>query len=106
MWEIKIGDCKTRFIPSSVICRRLVGFNINVTSGGVMCKNQTAVSHSSVESEIISLDAGLRMDSLPALQLWECVLETLSSKSAKGNLESQKRHGVIPSHSHSDFLCI
>ena len=27
-----------------------------------MCKKQTSVSHSSTESEVISLDAGLRMD--------------------------------------------
>ena len=30
-----------------------------------MCRKQTAVSHSSTESEIISLDAGLRMDGIP-----------------------------------------
>ena len=29
-----------------------------------MCKKQTSVSHSSTESEIISLDAGLRLDGL------------------------------------------
>ena len=29
---------------------------------GWMCKKLTSVSHSSTESEIISLDAGLRMD--------------------------------------------
>ena len=29
-----------------------------------MCKKQTSVSHSSTESEIISLDAGLRLESL------------------------------------------
>ena len=29
-----------------------------------MCKNKTSVSHSSTESEIISLDAGLRMDGI------------------------------------------
>ena len=34
-----------------------------------MCKKQTSVSHSSTESEIISLDAGLRLDGLPALEL-------------------------------------
>ena len=34
-----------------------------------MCKKQTSVSHSSTESEIISLDAGLRMDGKPALDL-------------------------------------
>ena len=31
-----------------------------------MCKKQTSVSHSSREAEIISLDAGLRMDEIPA----------------------------------------
>ena len=33
-----------------------------------MCKKQTSVSHSSTESEIISLDTGLRLDGLPALE--------------------------------------
>ena len=37
---------------------------------GWMCKKQTSVSHSSTESEIISLDAGLRLDGKPALDLW------------------------------------
>ena len=36
-----------------------------------MCKKQTSVSHSSTEAEIISLDAGLRMDGIPVLALWE-----------------------------------
>ena len=35
---------------------------------------RTSVSHSSVESEIISVDAGLRMDGLPALDLWDTVI--------------------------------
>ena len=35
-----------------------------------MCKKQTSVSRSSTESEIISLDAGLRMEGPPALDLW------------------------------------
>ena len=34
-------------------------------------KKQTSVSHSSTESEIISLAAGLRMDGLLALDLWD-----------------------------------
>ena len=33
-----------------------------------MCEKQTSVSHSSTESEIISLDAGLRLDGIPVLQ--------------------------------------
>ena len=34
-----------------------------------MCKKQTSVSHSSTESEIIPLDAGLRLDGITALDL-------------------------------------
>ena len=44
-----------------------------------MCKKQTAVSHSSTESEIISLDAGLRLDGLPALELWDLIVSVLGS---------------------------
>ena len=39
-----------------------------------MCKNQTSVSHSSAEAEIMSLGAGLRMDGIPALTLWDLVI--------------------------------
>ena len=39
-----------------------------------MCKEQTAVSHSSTESEIISLDAGLRLDGLLALYLSDLIV--------------------------------
>ena len=38
-----------------------------------MCKQQTLVSHSF--TEVNSLDAGLRMDGLPALDLWDLVIE-------------------------------
>ena len=38
-----------------------------------MCKKQTSVSHSSTESEIISLDTGLRLDGLLALELWDLI---------------------------------
>ena len=48
-----------------------------------ICKKQTSVSHGSTESEIISLDAGLRMDGLLALDLWDIVIEVL--RSTKGN---------------------
>ena len=39
-----------------------------------MCKKQTAVSHSSTESEIISLDTGLRLDGIPAVDLWDLIV--------------------------------
>ena len=44
-----------------------------------MCKKQTSVSHSSAEAEIIFLDAGLRMDGIPALTLWDLVIEIFQS---------------------------
>ena len=42
-----------------------------------MRKKQTSVSHTSTESEVIALDAGLRMDGLPALDLWDFVIVVL-----------------------------
>ena len=44
-----------------------------------MCKNQTAVSHSSTESEIISLDTGLRLDGLRALELWDLIVSVFGN---------------------------
>ena len=44
-----------------------------------MCKKQTSVSHSSTESEIISLDAGLRLDGLPALELWDLIVSVFGN---------------------------
>ena len=44
-----------------------------------MCKKQTAVSHSSTESEIISLDTGLRLDGLPALEFWDLIVSVFGS---------------------------
>ena len=46
-----------------------------------MCKKQTAVSHCSTESEIISLDTGLRLDGLPALDLWDLIVSVLGNVS-------------------------
>ena len=63
-----------------------------------MCKKQTSVSHSSTESEIISLDTGLRLDRLPALELWDLIVSVLGNVSRvsdrSGQLESDvhKRH--------------
>ena len=46
-----------------------------------MCKNQTAFSHTSTESEIISLDTGLRLDGLPDLELWDLIVSVFGSVS-------------------------
>ena len=56
------------------------------------CKKKTkttSVSHSSTESEIISLDAGLCMDGILALDLWDKVLEVLRSAN------NTARHGKL-----------
>ena len=44
-----------------------------------MCKKQISVAHSSTESEIISLDAGLRLDGIPALDLWDPIVSVLGN---------------------------
>ena len=51
-----------------------------------MCKKQTSVSHSSTESEIISLDAGLRIIGIPALDLWDLIVTVLH-----GNANQRKQ---------------
>ena len=63
-----------------------------------MCKKQTSVSHSSTESEIISLDTGLRLDCLLALEQWDIIVSVLGNVSRvsdrSGQLDSDvhKRH--------------
>ena len=44
-----------------------------------LCTKQTSVSHSSTESEIISLDAGLRLDGIPTLVLWDLIALVLGN---------------------------
>ena len=44
-----------------------------------MFKKQTSVSHRSTESEIISLDAGLRVFGVPFLDLWDLIVVVLGN---------------------------
>ena len=72
-----------------------------------MCNKQTAVSHISTESEIISLDTGLRLDGLPAPELWDLTVSVFGSVShvsdrsgkpvndVKKHHKSQKRINVM-----------
>ena len=63
-----------------------------------MCKKQTAVSHSSTECEIISLDTGLRLDWLLALELWDLIVPVLgnisrvSDRTGKPESDERKHH--------------
>ena len=64
-----------------------------------MCKKQTAVSHSSTESESISLDAGLRLDWIIALDfvgsdcfcLWNTI--QIPDRSGQPVVNCDKDHG-------------
>ena len=67
-----------------------------------MCKKQTSVSHSSTESEIISLDAGLRLDGIPALDLCDLIVAVLGNTNQnhteQGDLLKNKREVCSPPH--------
>ena len=78
-----------------------------------MCKKQTSVSHSSTESEIISLDAGLRMDAKPAFDFWDLIVtvpygNTNHSNQVQGDLSAsptrKKVHGKIDDLNNVDFI--
>ena len=60
-----------------------------------MCKKQTSVSPSSIEAEIISLDAGLRMDGIPALDLRDLVPEAFHSSSNQFNDNKDQVRGNL-----------
>ena len=62
-----------------------------------MCTKQTTVAHSSTESEIISLDTGLRLDGLLALELDLIVsvlgnISRVSDRSGKPESDEHKHH--------------
>ena len=87
-----------------------------------MCKKQTSVSHSSTESEIISLDAGLRLDGIPALDLWDLIVAVLHGNTYQSNQERRdqctnlvrakphklqkrkKSHGIIDDPDNVDLI--
>ena len=58
-----------------------------------MCKKQISVSHSSTESEIISLDTGLRLDGLPALELWDLIVSVFGNISHVSDCTGQPVNG-------------
>ena len=69
-----------------------------------MCKKQTSVSHSSTESEIISLDTGLRLDGLPALELWDLIVSVFGNISHVSDRAGQPVNGKNKSHN-KDQCC-
>ena len=86
-------------------------------------RKQTSVSHRSTESEIISLDAGLRLDGFPVLDLW-CMIDAVLGKTNQSHKERRdlctnqsevrttthtiqkrmKSHGMINDLDNVDFI--
>ena len=64
------------------------------------CKNQTPVSHSSTEAEIISLGARLRMEGIPAMNLSDTIMDMVHPQ-AGGDSKPVHRN-QIPKH-HESF---
>ena len=78
-----------------------------------MCKKQTSVSHISTGSEIISLDAGFRLNGIPALDSWDLIVAVLDGNTHQTNQERgdphksptrKKIHGTIDDLSNVDFI--
>ena len=69
-----------------------------------MCKKQTSVSHSSTESEIISLDTGLRLDGLPALELWDLIVSVFGNISHVSDGTGQPVNGKNKSYNKIDVV--
>ena len=69
-----------------------------------MCKKQTAVSHSSTESEIISLDTGLRLDGLLALELWDLIVSLFGNISHISDRTGQPVNGKNKSRNKIDAM--
>ena len=72
-----------------------------------MCKKQSSVSQSSTESAIISLDADLRMDGIPTLDLWDLVIEVWHTSSNQSKKPKEIVQGNLlhdtPSRKHTNF---
>ena len=67
-----------------------------------MCKKQPSVSHSSTESEIISMDAGLRLDGISAPDSWDLIVAVLGNtnqnQTEQDDLLKNKREVCSPHH--------
>ena len=89
-----LGDSKSTL--GTVLC--LMGPNTYVPISW-FCKKQGSISNSSTESELISLDAALRMEGIPALELWDCVIDVFCPLTpAQLPIEVQKKPETIHDH--------
>ena len=58
------------------------------------CKKQTCVSHSSTEAEIVALDAGIRMEGIPAMVFWDVVIKTMNPEAPKNKVTADQHQSI------------
>ena len=90
MWETLQNnadwDCfKTPTLQEILRTRKLLQVEHCVFSEAT--RSFQSVGYSSTESEIISLDAGLRLDGIPALDLWDLIVAVLHGNTYQSNQE-------------------
>ena len=100
VWEILIvKQCRLRLFQDTDLAGDLENSKLCVSGSHTlvpirwMCKKQTAVSHSSTESEIISLDTGLRLDGLLSLELWDLIVSVFGNISNVSDRAGQPVNG-------------
>ena len=68
------------------------------------------ISHSSTESEIISLDAGLRLDGIPALDLWDLIVSVFwkrdSDPCARMTIRDTEKISLTQAQGDTQFLSL
>ena len=67
-------------------------------------RNKHQFLHSSTESEIISLDTGLRLDGLSALELWDLIVSVLGNISHISDRTVKLVNGKNKSHNKIDAM--
>jgi hypothetical protein len=72
--DADFAGCPITLRSTSGVFLRVEGSNTSFPLAG-MSKKQTCVSHSTPESEIVAADLAARSQGLPALCLWEVILE-------------------------------
>ena len=55
------------------------------------CEKPTAASHSSTKAEVMSLNTGFRMEGLPALVLWESVIDVLEPPASRARSDPSRQ---------------
>ena len=110
MWVILLNKCRLGLFQDSDFAGDLK--DSKSTSGGTlcifgshafvplswMCKKQTPVSHSSTESENISLDTGLRLDGLLVLEFWDLIVSVFGNVSRVSDRSGQLDNDVHKHH--------